>query len=385
MDKATQVSLAKRLMAHVAAGTTDAADHQMRMPVKQYGDHELWKAEIEKLYKRKPVMAALSCELPEPGSFLTLSIVGTPILITRTNEGLKAFLNVCRHRGAMVAPENCTGRQTRFACPYHGWTYDNTGRLLAVADAKSFGPIDLDSHGLTELAVAERSGLIFVILTPGIEFDIEEWMAGADRHMGLEDRLEGYRLVGSRSVNAANWKLVIEGHLESYHFAQLHRDSVGRFMETNCTTFDRFGSHLLITFCQKSIQDLSNRPEEDWQPLREEMINPQYLLFPSSLITIWETAIIAQIIQPGDDPGSSTSRIVYAVKKDLEGDAQAAANAATMLDGVAQLVKDEDYMASFQIQRGLKTGAQESIVFGQNELGLMLFHENLKAELEPAD
>jgi phenylpropionate dioxygenase-like ring-hydroxylating dioxygenase large terminal subunit len=385
MDKATQNSLAKRLIAHLAAGTTDAAPEQMRVPIAEYTDPQVWNAEVENLYKRKPVVAALSCELPGAGSFLTLTMVGTPILLTRTKDGLKAFLNVCRHRGATVAPENCSGRQTRFSCPYHGWAYDNEGRLLGVANAKTFGPIDVENHGLTELAVAERSGLIFVVLTPGISFDVEEWMAGADLHMGLDERHEAYQVSGSRTVEAANWKLVIEGHLESYHFAQLHRESVGRFMETNCTTFDRFGSHILITFCQKTIQELRNRPEEDWEPLKDEMINPQYLMFPGTMVTIWESAIIAQIIQPGKDPGSSLSRIVYAAKKDLSGDEQGAANADQMLDYIAQLVENEDYFASFQIQRGLNAGAQKSIVFGRNELGPMLFHENLQVELEPAE
>ena len=382
MKRQTELSLARRLLDHVAAGTTDMADSQLRMPTAQYVDRDIWDAEIERLYKRKPIAAGLSCELPEVGSFLTLTLVGTPILITRTAEGLKAFLNVCRHRGALVAPENCSGRQSRFACPYHGWTYDNHGRLVGVAEPRTFGPVDLSTHGLTELAVAERSGFIFVMLTPGLEFDVREWLAGADEHMGTDARFEDYQLVGSRTVKAANWKLVVEGHMESYHFAQLHRESVGRFMITNCTAHDRFGPHLLIAFCQKTLEKLRSMPEAEWQPLRDDMINPQYLLFPSTMITIWESAIIAQVIQPGDEPGRSMSRLVYALRKDLpEADKE---KAAAMLDMVTQLVEDEDYSASFQIQRGLTTGAQDEIIFGRNEIGLMMFHESLRDQLEQA-
>jgi len=384
MDKAVQNALAKRLVAHVDAGTTDSSDHEMHMPISEYLDPSIWKAEIELLYKRKPLAVGLSCELPEVGSFLSLTVIDTPILVTRTNEGLKAFLNVCRHRGAMVAPENCSGRQTRFACPYHGWTYDNKGALLGVANSATFGCVDLSTHGLTEIAVAERSGLLFVVLTPGISFDAEDWMAGADKHMGLDNRLDDYELVGSRTVKAANWKLVIEGHLESYHFAQLHRESVGRFMVSNCTSLDRFGPHILITFCRKTIEQLKDKPTEQWEPLKDDMIDPQYLMFPGTMVTIWDSAIIAQVIQPGIEPGSSTSRLVYGIKKVLSDNPEQRSKSAEMLDMVANLVQDEDYFASFQIQRGMKTQAQKEILFGRNEVGLMMFHESLRSQLATA-
>jgi len=382
MEKTTQNALAKRLIAHVNAATTDSANSQMRMPVSEYLDPSVWNVEIEEVFKRKPLAVGLSCELPEVGSFLSLTIVDTPILITRTTDGLKAFFNVCRHRGAMVAPENCSGRQTRFACPYHGWTYDNKGRLLGVADSKTFGSVDFSTHGLTEIAVAERSGLLFVVLTPGVNFDAEDWMADADRHMSAGGRLDDYELVGSRVVKAANWKLVVEGHLESYHFAQLHRESVGRFMVTNCTSFDRFGPHILIAFCQKSIEQLNDKPEDQWEPLKDDMINPQYLMFPSTMVTIWDSAIIAQVIQPGSEPGTSTSRLVYGIKKSVLEDPKLRAQSTEMLDMVANLVQDEDYWASFQIQRGMQTKAQDEILFGQNEVGLMMFHESLQSELK---
>jgi len=202
--------------------------------------------------------------------------------------------------------------------------------------------------------------------------------------MGLDDRRDDYELVGSRTVKAANWKLVVEGHLESYHFAQLHRESVGQFMVNNCTVFDRFGPHILIAFCQKTIDQLKNLPEDQWEPLRDEMINPQYLMFPSTMVTIWESAIIAQVIQPGAEPGTSISRLVYGIRKSQSDDPEQRARSAAMLDMVANLVQDEDYWASFQIQRGLQTGAQDEIVFGQNEIGLMMFYESLQNQRKTA-
>lgn len=384
MDRKTQVSIAKRFLAHLEAGTTDSADSLMSVPVSDYIDRDMWDEEIEQFYKRKPVVVGLSAELPEVGSFLSVTIVDVPILITRTAEGLQAFLNVCRHRGAQVAPEMCSGRQTRFTCPYHGWTYDNAGKLIGVANAKTFGSFDTATRGLTRIAVAERCGIVFAVLTPGIEIDIEEWMAGADVHMGLDNRFEDYTLVGTREVEAANWKLVVEGHLESYHFASLHRDSIAPFMVSNCTTFDRFGPHILITFVQQHIEKLRDMPEESWEPLKEDMINLQYVMFPGTMVVVWQNAIGLQIIQPSKEPGRSTSRLVYAVRTECLDTEEAVAKANATLDFNANLVATEDYVASFQIQRGFETAAQSEILFGKNELGLHLFRQALESQLPQA-
>lgn len=380
MDKNIQISIAKRLLAHLEAGTTDSADDLMNVPVSDYFDEDKWNEEIELFYKRKPVVVGLSAELPEVGSFLSLTIVDVPILITRTTEGLQAFFNVCRHRGAMVAPEQCSGKQNRFTCPYHGWTYDNSGKLIAVANAKTFGSFDMSTHGLTRLAVAERSGVIVAVLTPGIEFDIEEWMSGVDKHMGLENRLDDYTLIGTREVQAANWKLVVEGHLESYHFASLHRDSIAPFMVSNCTTFDRFGPHILITFVQHHIEKLRDLPEEEWEPLKDDMINVQYVMFPGVMVVVWQNSIGLQIIQPSKEPGRSVSRIVYAVRSECLATDEDVAKAEATLNFNANLVEQEDYIASFQIQRGFETAAQTEIMFGKNELGLQLFRQSLESQ-----
>jgi len=90
------------------------------------------------------------------------------------------------------------------------------------------------------------------------------------------------------------------------------------------------------------------------------------------------------VIQPGAEPGSSTSRLVYGIKKSISQDPELRAQSAEMLDMVANLVRDEDYWASFQIQRGMRTKAQDEILFGQNEVGLMMFHESLQSQLETA-
>lgn len=377
MNRNLQISLAKRLLAHAEASTTEMAPAQMHVPVSEYLDARRWQQEIDQLHKRLPVMACLSSELPEAGSFLAFTMIGVPILLTRDDNGtVQAFLNVCRHRGAAVAPvTEHGGTAKRFSCPYHGWTYDNQGRLLGVANAETFGSIDRQTSGLTPLQADERAGLVFVVLTPGLRVDIDDYLAGAGELIG--DHAAGFKLGSSRQAIGSNWKLMAEGHLESYHFSSLHRNSIGPSMVNNCATVDRFGPHVLITFCGKNILSLRNIPEEQWEPLRDELINPQFFLFPSTTVTLFDGVVLAQIIRPGDSPGRSTSRLVYA-------QAEGVNTGEAMLGTVTAVVQDEDYKVAQGIFAGMSSGAQSALVFGRNEPGPIAFHEALRTQMAKA-
>jgi len=375
MDRTLQISLAKRLLAHAEAGTTEMAPAQMRIPVTEYLERSRWEGEIETLHKRLPIVACLSSELPEPGSFLAFSLMRVPLLLTRDDRGrVNAYLNVCRHRGARVVQDGA-GKAKRFACSYHGWTYNNGGQLLGVSYSDAFGEVDCQANGLTRLQADERAGMVFVVLTPGVNVDIDEFLAGVDGV--IADHAENFCFVGSREVQGSNWKLVMEGHLESYHFASLHRTSIASSMLTNCATVDRFGSHLLITFCSKNILSLRDIPEADWEPLRDDLINPQFILLPSTTVTLSDGGFLAQIIRPGDTPAVSTNRLAFAEERSANGGQE-------KLDFVSALVREEDYKASQEIFDGMKSGAQTHVVFGQNEPGPIWFHEALRAQMAKA-
>ena len=122
--------LAARALKHFNEGTTDQAPSQMQIPVTAYTDEAQFQAERRAVFFESPIAVALSLEIPKPGDFLTQTIMGKPLLFTRDKEGvLHCFINVCRHRGAKVCAAE-KGRQSRFSCPYHAWTYSNKGGIL---------------------------------------------------------------------------------------------------------------------------------------------------------------------------------------------------------------------------------------------------------------
>src|ERR1700758_1314478 len=152
----TYGDIAETLLDYVENNRTDQAEDLLRVPARTYLDPERYNREMALIFKRLPLMLALSIELPNANDYKAMDVIGLPILITRGKDGkARAFLNVCSHRAAQVAPDG-KGKCSRFPCPYHGWTYGGDGRLIGVADPGKFGPIDRATYGLTELPCEEQ-------------------------------------------------------------------------------------------------------------------------------------------------------------------------------------------------------------------------------------
>jgi hypothetical protein len=126
---------------------------------------------------------------------------------------LRSFVNTCSHRGAIVVEEG-TGVTRRFSCPFHAWTYDTRGSLVGILDRAAFGDVDMSCLGLTALPVAERAGLVFGGITPGMPFDIDAYLGiygDLLEHLGLAS----CQLVGRQTVAGPNWKIAYDGYLTS--------------------------------------------------------------------------------------------------------------------------------------------------------------------------
>ena len=134
MDQALQVEILKELMNQLDEGKNIDAGVQYRMPTTSYVCPELAAQEREEFFQNHPQLIGLSHDLPEPGTFFTLDDFGTPVLATRDKSGeFHAFLNACRHRSVKVASDE-RGKKSVFMCPFHNWSYANTGDLINIPD-----------------------------------------------------------------------------------------------------------------------------------------------------------------------------------------------------------------------------------------------------------
>lgn len=364
-------SLARRALDHFRHKTTDQADTVMHMPTSAYTDEARYKIEVERIFKRLPLALALSVELPAPGSYRAMTVLDVPVLIARGDDGVvRSFLNVCRHRGAQLCADGA-GTSKRFSCPYHAWTYDHTGKLVSRYAPETFGDVDHDALGLTELACIERSGLIWGMLRPDETFEIDEWLGDFANEVDALD-LGNWHLFVQREIPGPGWKVTLDGYLEAYHHNVVHGKTVGQHTVGNLLVLDTYGPHQRLTFGRKSLGDLENQPTDQWSPL--DHIRLIHSGFPNLSISgiLGDHCLVSQIF-PGPTPDVTVTRqsVLSAKKPETNAEIDASRNFSAM---VLQAVQDEDYGIGFGIQSVIGSDANKEFIFGRNEPAVQNYH-----------
>lgn len=376
MDRPDIGDVAEILLDYVENDRTFQSDRITTVPTAAYFDQDTWQREMDTVFKAVPLMLALTCEMPNPGDYKAMDAVGLPVLIARDKAGVvRAFLNVCAHRGAPVANDG-HGNCARFTCKYHSWTFGLDGRLLAVSDRAKFGDLDKATRGLRALPCEERAGMIFVVLTPGAPIDLDDFFQGMlddFEAVGLKD----WTYLGQREIIGANWKIAFDGYLEGYHFASLHPQTIHPRTPSNVTHYESFGPHLRIGFPQISIGKLRDVPREEWRSQENQGFDFVRILFPNvSAFLAPEITQIAQLF-PGPTPEENRTVLTY-VRREAPRDAEDRAQLDAMIEFLRDVTYKEDYLIGLELQKGLKAQAHESIVLGRNERGNQFFHETLQ-------
>ena len=367
--------LAARALKHFNEGTTDQAPSQMQIPVTAYTDEAQFQAERQAVFFESPIAVALSLEIPKPGDFLTQTIMGKPLLLTRDKEGaLHCFLNVCRHRGAKVCAAE-KGHQTRFSCPYHAWTYSNKGELIGVYGEDSFGEVDRASMGLAELPCDERSGVIFACLTPGEPLDLDNWLGEFAEKLAHQN-LEHWHLYTERFLSGAGWKATLDGYLEVYHHDSVHGKTVGPYTVGNLLVHDTWGAHQRMVIARKDITELNKTAPENWEA-PESYIRVVHSVFPNlSISAILGGQCLIGFVYPGETSTTTVTRQLI-----LSAEAPATDEEKATIESFSQMtlqaVRDEDYALVATVQGALHAGANDSFLIGKNEPAVQHYHRSI--------
>ncbi len=374
MDRAEFVSVVHRLLDLIERRTTTLAPEPFVNAASEYTDRDRWAAERARLFGSLPLVAGFGCELAAPGAYTARDLAGVPVLLVRGEAGaLRAFLNICRHRGSRVAT-GC-GNGKRFVCPFHAWTYDGEGRLTGMPGRAGFAGIDPATLSLSPLPAAERHGLVFVRLDPAAEtIDVDEHLGDLGPHLAAWN-LERYRGLGAKVIDAAvNWKVALDTYTEGYHFATVHTDSVAQFQPSNTALVETHGPHHRIVFPMRTIGQLREQPAESWEPI--EHTNVIHGIFPHAVLSV--TGMNAELwcVFPGRDVGHSITLHHYAAPPGPDGtlDMHRAA-----FDFSHQIVEGEDYAQASLVQGSLATGLHEHVIYGRNEPALQHLHRALAA------
>ncbi len=193
-----------------------------RVHASLYTDPDIFAIEMAKVFGGTWTFLAHESELPNPNDFVRKNLGLRPVIVTRDRAGLfHVLLNRCTHRGATVCRQD-SGSARRFTCPYHNWSFDNTGALAGVPMEDAYGPgFDRSSLDLGRVRVESYRGFIFGTLNqdlPALETHlghaarrIDEWL----------DRWPGARLVVRQGTHKlicnGNWKLVLDNSADGYH------------------------------------------------------------------------------------------------------------------------------------------------------------------------
>ncbi len=362
--------MARQSLAHAQAGTIDQTEAIHKEPAHHYFDEARWRLEMERIFKRVPLMLAMTAELPNPGDYKAMDAVSTPVLIARGQDGrVRAFVNMCRHRGAQIMAVG-TGNAKRFTCPYHAWSYDQTGALIGVFSEKDFGTVERSCHSLVALPAAERAGLIWVHLNPNAALDIDDFLSGYDDMLG-HFNFQNWHCFESRVLKGPNWKIAYDGYLDLYHLPILHRDTFGPDMH-NRALYYAWGPHQRVHSPDASLAEYDDLENVG----NAHLLSGVWTIFPHVSIAGFggggRSVMISQLF-PGATPLESITVQNY-LMENAPADDQACAEAQEQFKFLEYVVREEDYATGLKQQRALLTGAMPHVMFGRNEGGGQRFH-----------
>jgi phenylpropionate dioxygenase-like ring-hydroxylating dioxygenase large terminal subunit len=207
---------------HFALPPLDALVEDHRVHRTLYTETSIFDAEMNKIFGGTWTFLAHESELPAPNDFVRKKLGLRPVIVTRDrNGGVHALLNRCTHRGATVCRQD-EGNARRFTCPYHNWSFENTGSLAGVPIEDGYGPeFDKSKLGLGKVRVESYRGFIFGTLNremPSLEAHLGQAARLLDEWL---DRWPGGRVVVRRGTHRlicnGNWKLVYDNSADGYH------------------------------------------------------------------------------------------------------------------------------------------------------------------------
>ncbi|MCW2880781.1 MAG: 2Fe-2S ferredoxin [Sphaerisporangium sp.] len=194
-----------------------------------YTDEKVFALEQQRIFESMWFCVARAGDLPKPGAFRTVQVGRESVIVSRARDGsIRAFLNVCRHRGARLCTEESGEVRRAFQCAYHAWTYDLEGKLIAAPNLTKMPDVDRVEYGLVNVHVREWIGYVWVCLAdepPSFEEDV---LGAVVTRLGDLASIDNYGIenlqVGRRIVYdvKANWKLIVENFMECYHCATIH-------------------------------------------------------------------------------------------------------------------------------------------------------------------
>jgi Rieske 2Fe-2S family protein len=340
-----------------------------------YTDPDRFEAEQRRIFDHVPHLLAPAGLLPETRQAVAHDGYGTPLILTRDDDGkAHVFANVCRHRGTRLIDSQEPVPAKRIVCPYHAWAYKPDGELTGMPRADCFPDFDKSCHGLREFKSIEAGGLIWWSRDDAADFSDAEALGPDLDAFGLG---ELYLYKRRTHDVAANWKLIIDAFLESYHVQRLHAQTIATFFADGITTADTIGRHQRAAVGREAY--LAEIDREDWSQLRKA-VTYTYQLFPASVIIVSPDYINLLVCMPQSVGRTLVEDFMLIPEEPATNEAAAHWQKSwELLDGGT--FGAEDFHAAALCHKGLASGEIDEVILGKLEHGIADFHRKIEAAL----
>src|SRR5215212_2978698 len=346
------------------------------VPASVYIDPGRFEAEQRALFHKLPLLLAPSALVPSPNLAVAHDGYGTPLILSRDGDGEAHVLaNVCRHRGTrLLEASDEPMPAARIVCPYHAWTYRSDGTLIGLPRADCFPGLDKADHALLNFRDYECGGLIWFSRDSKEDFIEIDMLCEDFDAFGVS----GHHLYKRRTHDvAANWKLVIDAFLESYHVQRLHAQTIATFFADGITVADRIGPHQRAAVGRADY--LAEIDREDWAALRKA-VTYTYQIFPNAVVIVSPDYINILVVMPQSVGRCLVEDFMLIAETPQTNEAEAHWRRSwELLDGGTFAA--EDFHAAALCQRGLDSGLIKEATLGTLENGIAEFHAKIAAAL----
>ena len=352
----------------------------MSLPAWLYHDPYFFAAEQRAFLRATPQVVCHQSEIANAGEWRSLDYLGESVIVIRGDDGIvRAFANVCRHRGSRLV-DGEAGCAARLTCPYHAWTYAKDGRLIGVPQRDEYPALDPATLGLIPVALEHWRGFLFVTLEPGAP-SVAEMMAPHEAEVAPH-RFEELRPIGRLTLRprSLNWKTIADNYSDGLHIPVGHPGLTRLFgrgyrIEAGAHV-DRMEGDLVepdsANLSERAYQRLL--PEAEHLPASHRRKWLYYKLFPNVAFDIYPDQVdFMQFL-----PVSATETVIREISYALP-DSRREMKAARYLNWrINRRVNAEDTELIARVQAGMQSPSYVAGPLGTSEVCLRSFAQKLR-------
>ena len=352
----------------------------MSLPGWLYHDPEFFEAEQRAFLRAAPQVVCHENEIPKPGDWRTLEYLGESVIVIRGDDGgVRAFANVCRHRGSRLV-DGAGGCARVLTCPYHAWSYARDGRLVGIPHRGEYPDLRTEELGLVPIALENWRGFLFVILEPGAP-SVAAMMAPYEDEVAPY-RFEELQAIGRVTLRSRtlNWKTIADNYSDGLHIPVGH-PGLTRLFGRNYRIeardhVDRMEGDLVEAQSANPAERAYQHflPRVDHLPASHQRKWLYYKLFPNVAFDIYPDQVdFMQFL-----PVSATETVIREISYALPDERREMRAARYLNWRINRRVNAEDTELITRVQLGMQSASYKAGPLGTSEVCLRSFARKLR-------